>query len=757
MTLLQNSAKITKNRHTEDILGKFSLQASSCIHFWLKTVSSCRKMQIFVGGQNELTLVTLLQNSAKITKIRQTEDILGKFALQASSCIHFWLKTVSSCRKLQIFVGGQNELTLVTLLQNSAKITKIRHTEDILDEFALHASSCIHFWLKRLKTVSSCRKMQIFVGGQNELTLVTLLQNSAKITKIRQTEDILGKFALQASSCIHFWLKRLKTVSSCRKMQLFVGGQNQLTLVTLLQNSAKITKIRQTEDILGKFGLQASSCIHFWLKTVSSCRKMQIFVGGQNELTLVTLLQNSAKITKNCQTEDILGKFGLQASSCIPFWLKTVSSCRKMQIFVGGQNELTLVTLLQNSAKIIKIRQTEDILGKFALQASSCIHFWLKRLKTVSSCRKMQIFVGGQNELTLVTLLQNSAKITKIRHTEDILGEFALHASSCIHFWLKRLKTVSSCRKMQLFVGGQNELTLVTLLQNSAKITKIRQTEDILGKFGLQASSCIPFWLKTVSSCRKMQIFAGGQNELTLVTLLQNSAKINKTRQTEEILGNFGLQASSCIHFWLKRLKTVSSCRKMQLFVGGQNQLTLVTLLQNSAKITKIRQTEDILGKFGLQASSCIPFWLKTVSSCRKMQIFVGGQNELTLVTLLQKSAKITKIRHTEDILGEFALQASSCIHVWLKRLKTVSSCRKMQIFVGGQNELTLVTLLQNSAKITKIRQTEDILGKFGLQASSCIHFWLKTVSSCRKMQFFVGGQNELTLVTLVQNRVKFH
>ena len=158
-------------------------------------------------------------------------------------------------------------------------------------------------------------------------------------------------------------------------MQLFVGGQNQLTLVTLLQNSAKITKIRQTEDILGKFALQASSCIHFWLKTVSSCRKMQIFVGCQNELTLVTLLQNSAKITKNCQTEDILGKFGLQASSCIPFWLKTVSSCRKMQIFVDGQNELTLVTLLQNSAKITKNCQTEDVLGKFGLQATSCIPF----------------------------------------------------------------------------------------------------------------------------------------------------------------------------------------------------------------------------------------------------------------------------------------------------------------------------------------------------------------------------------------------
>ena len=48
---------------------------------------------------------------------------------------------------------------------------------------------------------------------------------------------------------------------------------------------------------------------------------------------------------------------------------------------------------------------------------------------------------------------------------------------------------------------------------------------------------------KTVSSCRKMQIFVGGQNELHLVTLKQNSAKINKIRQTEEILGNFGLQA----------------------------------------------------------------------------------------------------------------------------------------------------------------------------------------------------------------------
>ena len=65
-----------------------------------------------------------------------------------------------------------------------------------------------------------------------------------------------------------------------------------------------------------------------------------------------------------------------------------------------------------------------------------------------------------------------------------------------------------------------------------------------------------------------------------------------------------------------------------------------------------------------------------------------------------------------------------------------MGSCRKMQIFVGGQNELALVTLLQNSAKITKNGQTEDILGKFGLQASSCIHFWLKQSFLAEKCKF---------------------
>ena len=46
-------------------------------------------------------------------------------------------------------------------------------------------------------------KMQIFVGGQKELILVTLMQNSAKITKFCQSEHIFGTFSLQPPSYIH--------------------------------------------------------------------------------------------------------------------------------------------------------------------------------------------------------------------------------------------------------------------------------------------------------------------------------------------------------------------------------------------------------------------------------------------------------------------------------------------------------------------------------------------------------------------------
>ena len=189
-------------------------------------------------------------------------------------------------------------------------------------------------------------------------------------------------------------------------------------------------------------------------------------------------------------------------------------------------------------------------------------------------------------------------------------------------------------------------------------------------------------------------------------------------------------------------------------FVGGQKELTLVTLMQKSAKITKVDHSEHIFGYFSLQASSCIHSYPKTVKFRRKMQIFVGGQNELTLVTLMQKSAKITKVDHSEHIFGYFSLQASSCIHSYTK---TVNFRRKMPIFVGGQNEVTLVTLMQKSAKITKFGHSEHIFGNSSLQASSCIHFYPKKVNFRRKMRIFVDGQNELTLVTRPQKRVKFH
>ena len=101
-------------------------------------------MQIFVGGQKKLTLVTLMRNSAKITKFRQSEQNFGNFSLQASSFNHSYPKLINFCQKVQIFVGGQKELNLVTLMQNSAKITKFRQSEHIFGVFSLQPSSYIH-------------------------------------------------------------------------------------------------------------------------------------------------------------------------------------------------------------------------------------------------------------------------------------------------------------------------------------------------------------------------------------------------------------------------------------------------------------------------------------------------------------------------------------------------------------------------------------------------------------------------------------
>ena len=123
---MQTSAKFTKFSQYEHIFGIVSLQASICIHFYHKMSIFRRKVQFFVGGQNELTLVTLMQKIAKIDKFCQREHIFGNFSFQASSCIHSHPKILNFLRKVQLFVGGQSELFLVTLMQKSAQINKFR-------------------------------------------------------------------------------------------------------------------------------------------------------------------------------------------------------------------------------------------------------------------------------------------------------------------------------------------------------------------------------------------------------------------------------------------------------------------------------------------------------------------------------------------------------------------------------------------------------------------------------------------------------
>ena len=109
------------------------------------------------------------------------------------------------------------------------------------------------------KKLNFRQKVQFFVGGQKETTLVTLMQNSAKITKFRQSEHIFGNFSPQSPSYIHSLPKKN---NFRQKVQLFVGGQKELSLETLMRNKAKITKFRQSDHIFGNFSLQASSYIH---------------------------------------------------------------------------------------------------------------------------------------------------------------------------------------------------------------------------------------------------------------------------------------------------------------------------------------------------------------------------------------------------------------------------------------------------------------------------------------------------------------
>ena len=144
-----------------------------------KFLNFAEKKSIFSGWQNELVLMTLSRNSEKLTKIRQSEHMIVNFRLEASSPVRSYPNIANYCRKLQFFVGGCKELTLMTLSRNSGKITKVRQSEHILINFSLQASSCIHSHTEKFKI---CRKKSYFSGGQNELASTTLSPNRQKLT-----------------------------------------------------------------------------------------------------------------------------------------------------------------------------------------------------------------------------------------------------------------------------------------------------------------------------------------------------------------------------------------------------------------------------------------------------------------------------------------------------------------------------------------------------------------------------------------------
>ena len=182
-----------------------------------------------------------------------------------------------------------------------------------------------------------------------------------------------------------------------------------------------------------------------------------------------------------------------------------------------------------------------------------------------------------------------------------------------------------------IFLGGQIELTFGTLTQNSRNITKICQNDYIFGNFCLQASTCIHSYPKKFNFCRKLQLFEGDQKELTSMTRSQNIGKFNQFRQNEHIYGHFCLQASTCNHSFPKK---VNFCQKLQTFEGDQKEKTSMSRSHNVRKISKIRQSEHIFGNFSFQASSCIHSYPKIINFCRKVQNFVCDQNELTLMNL---------------------------------------------------------------------------------------------------------------------------
>ena len=181
--------------------------------------------------------------------------------------------------------------------------------------------------------------------------------------------------------------------------------------------------------------------------------------------------------------------------------------------------------------------------------------------------------------------------------------------------------------------------------------------------------------------------------------------------------------------------KNLKFAEKNWNFLGGQNELALMTLSRNSKKLTKFRQSEHMFVNFRLQASSPVRSYPKKANFCRKLQFFMGGWKELTLMTLSRNIGKITKVRQSQHIFGNFCLQASTCIHTYPQKVKF---CRNLQIFEGDQKELTSMTRPQIVGKRSKIHPSEHIFGNFSFQESSCIHSYPKIINFCRKIQNFV-------------------
>ena len=82
----------------------------------------------------------------------------------------------------------------------------------------------------------------------------------------------------------------------------------------------------------------------------------------------------------------------------------------------------------------------------------------------------------------------------------------------------------------------------------------------------------------------------------------------------------------------------------------------------------------------------------------------------------MQKSPNFVKVNTFSAILAFNYLVTS------IPYQKKLNFRQKVQLLVGGQKELSLVTLMRNKAKITKFRQSDHIFGNFSLQASSYIH-----------------------------------